>query len=1031
MREDGGISDAAPCLLTAALTSGEDGEEPAVHCRRNVRKLIEEFRAAAPADRPNTALMRFRGALVALKAAPSGLAPPHTQANRYDDYVYVHQQSMAGHGGGPGPHPGHRGPMFFPWHREFLRRFEQDLRTVSGDPTLCLPYWDWHIDKAPADPGYPFFTEFLGSNGVAPTAVVADGVFARANGWVLTLADGYPDAEPQTQANLTSLQRQLGTWRSAPNAPIAAPTLPSVQAVTEALIETTYDVAPWNVTSAAANSFRNRVEGWVGPDAGPNTHNRVHVWVGGSMLPGTSPNDPVFYLNHVKEDQLWAVWMQKHPTVPRYLPDDNEPAGHALLKRLSEHMDGLAEYFGGATLDRPVDLLDHKAITWYDTDLPEIVVESGPALGFVDVPAGATVGRRIRFRIRTCRPVYFSVTAAPTGNFSVVGGPDFPVVPDPARDVEILEVEVRFHAIGANVQVAAVDLQATIIDAEGYYAANPGDPFVVGTFHIELIASNIVTTDSSITLVLDRSGSMADVVAGGPTKNTLLKSAVGVLHSLMRDGDELGIARFDHVADVILPMSPKAAGLGTVLTGPDLDPRGATSIGAGLIEGSGLIEGAGATHPNRALVVLTDGNENTAPLVRDLPPGTVNRPTFAIGFGQPDQVSAPVLTELSANTGGYLLITGPMGGAIERFTLAKFFVQILKDATRNQTVVDPPGALLWNQAAQTVPFQLSTADMSADVVVLSPIPRLLDLTLVTPAGTDITRDTPATEPNVSWVVAADVAYFRLLLPALAADPAGSHAGTWQAVLRLRDPQEVLRELVDTGDEDAIEAFVRALRDLGEDPLPYQLSVHTFSDLRLDATLQQSGREPGAEATILASLSEYDQPLESQAKVWADITLPNGSPDRVDLAELGNGRYTATYPLRLIGAHRVLVHAVGTSPATGPFTREKLLTAAVWEGGDRPWEPVIVEGEEEGRMGERDHQQDDAALPARGDRERAEALVAELAERARAATPQTSTPVQRQAPRGGAPGNLFILDAEPVEPTEPDDEVDPHPGHPHG
>src|SRR3712207_8083492 len=54
-------------------------------------------------------------------------------------------------------------------------------------------------------------------------------------------------------------------------------------------------------------------------------------------------------------------------------------------------------------------------------------------------------------------------------------------------------------------------------------------------FHIELVASNIVTTDSSIALVLDRSGSMADIASGGATKSTLLKRAVGVVHSLMQD----------------------------------------------------------------------------------------------------------------------------------------------------------------------------------------------------------------------------------------------------------------------------------------------------------------------------------------------------------------------------------------------------------------------------------------------------------------------------------------------------------------
>lgn len=108
----------------------------------------------------------------------------------------------------------------------------------------------------------------------------------------------------------------------------------------------------------------------------------------------------------------------------------------------------------------------------------------------------------------------------------------------------------------------------------------------------------------------------------------------------MRD-DEIGIVRFDHVADEILPMSPKWASLGTVLTGPDLDPRGATSIGAGLLVGSRLINGSGASHPNKALLALTDGNENTAPLVSSLPPGTVNQTTFAVGFGCPTRSVPP------------------------------------------------------------------------------------------------------------------------------------------------------------------------------------------------------------------------------------------------------------------------------------------------------------------------------------------------------------------------------------------------------
>jgi hypothetical protein len=95
------------------------------------------------------------------------------------------------------------------------------------------------------------------------------------------------------------------------------------------------------------------------------------------------------------------------------------------------------------------------------------------------------------------------------------------------------------------------------------------------------------------------------------------------------------------------------------------------------------------------------------------------------------------------------------------------------------------------------------------------------------------------------------------------------------------------------------------------------------------------------------------------------------------------------------------------------------------GGDRPWEPVLAGEEhrvEEVRVREQDREEE-AGLPARGDREGAEALVSELAERTRAATPRTSTPVARQAPRGGAPGNLFVLDIDEGEIAAPDEEPD--------
>ncbi|MEX0272020.1 tyrosinase family protein [Leptolyngbyaceae cyanobacterium UHCC 1019] len=893
-------------------------------CRKNVRKLIQEYNAASATNKPNTALVKFRQAVVDLKAAPSKLPAPHTQLNRYDDYVYIHQQSMASDPAHPmpadGPHPGHRSPMFFPWHREFLRQFENDLRIVSSDPSICLPYWDFSRDQSSADLGYPFIDDFLGGNGVGANNVVQTGVFAQASGWTLNLGAS------------NALQRQFG---------VQTPSLPTTGAITGSLTETTYDSAPFDRTVAGSDSFRNLVEGWVGPQSGPNIHNRVHVWVGGSMLPSTSPNDPVFFLNHCKEDELWAVWMQKYSTVPHYLPDDSysiPPAQHH-LKRLSDNMESLAEYFGAGTIDRPIDLLDHKAIVWYDTDLPEITLESGPAIAFNNVPAGLTIAKRIRFRVRSCRTVFFSITGAPSGNFSIVSGPDFPVTPIEANDFEILEIEVRFLGQGSNVQVSAVDIQAYVIDEEGYYATNPNDPFVVQNFHIELVANNIITSDSSIALVLDRSGSMSDVANSGFTKSQLLKSAVGIVHELMKDTDQIGIARFDHESDVLLPMTSASSGLGTTLTGLGLDPRGATSIGSGILVGSGLINGSGATQPNKALVVLTDGNENTAPLISALPPGTINQTTFAIGFGLPGQVSDPILNQISANTGGYLLVTGNMTNNDERFRLAKFFIQILKDATLNQTVVDPEGQLLWNGQPQEIPFQVSDSDVSIDVVTLCPLPFALDFQLITPGGQTIILSDSGVEPNVRYVLGSDVAYYRLMLPVFPNNTSGSHRGQWKAILQLRKLDAVL-EYLQKAKENRVNfaEMIRRLREFAEKPVPFNLTVYAYSNLTLDVTLRQDSFAPGATVHLTAKLWEYQVPLQNPAVVWADVLQPDGSRVTLPFSQSADGAFHADWLTSRPGIYQFVIRAEGNTTGNARFSREKILTAGVWAGGDQPYNP---------------------------------------------------------------------------------------------
>jgi tyrosinase len=203
----------------------------------------------------------------------------------------------------------HGGPIFLPWHRMYLLRLEQQLQRVTGDPDAGLPYWDWAVaggDLAPADQirNALWTDQYLG----APRGSITTGSLRNHRVRIEERDDGLWSIPPRP------VERDAGTQIA---------TLPRSTDVQGALTNTTYDRAPWDVTVRA---HRNVLEGWVN---GPQLHNRVHVWVGGDMLPGTSPNDPVFFLNHCNVDRIWEAWMVARGRT--YVPngtEPNAPVGH-------------------------------------------------------------------------------------------------------------------------------------------------------------------------------------------------------------------------------------------------------------------------------------------------------------------------------------------------------------------------------------------------------------------------------------------------------------------------------------------------------------------------------------------------------------------------------------------------------------------------------------------------------------------------------------------------------------------------------
>ena len=616
-------------------------------CRKNVNSLTPQER------------LDFIAAVKALKTN-----------GKYNQYVRDHQAAMDRATPSTVPsttrNAAHRGPGFLPWHREFLRRFEADLQAEV--PGVVLPYWDWASDAALSDPATApvWANDMLGGDGDSgDNDLVKTGPFAfdasdPGGSWTIADASGNDTGQ--------GLQRAFG---------VNAPTLPTQAHVNEIQALTPYDSSPWDRFSGG---YRSASEGWVmvGGQSAPNTHNRVHVWIGGSMLPGTSPNDPAFFLHHCFVDKLWADWQAAHPGEP-FMPEPGESAdldGHRLID---------AMYPWSTT---PADVLDHRALGYvYDTDAPKVTPQTA-SLVFNDVPEDQTTVRAAVFKVSSCQNVTFDITTGPT----VTSGPagtsfGTPLGTSVSVDPHVADtgrVWISFTGTSAgNVAQGTVTIHCN----------ETGEDFVIP------ISTNTIAKPTVATvLVLDQSGSMNFDAGDGRKRIDVLKDAAPVFVDLLGDDDGIGVVRFDqdaHPGTAIQVAGPMTFGVGrtaakAAISSHTPNPAGSTSIGDGIdMAHSDLTVLAPGSFDETAIVVLTDGRENAPQFISDVS-DIVDDKVFGIGLGTAEQINPDALTALTNGTGGYVLMTGALD-TDDFFILQKYFLQILAGVTNADVVLDPEG----------------------------------------------------------------------------------------------------------------------------------------------------------------------------------------------------------------------------------------------------------------------------------------------------------------------------------------------------
>ncbi|MGY1707504.1 tyrosinase family protein [Geodermatophilus sp. SYSU D00697] len=295
---------------------------------------------------PEGGLEQFVEGVLALKAeqlgpttADFGLPGPPSGVSTYDLFVLWHHLAMM-RLTPPDQldrNSAHSGPVFLPWHRLMLTLFELQVQRLVDDD-FGLPYWDW---SAPGeDETSALWTDAgIGGSGTP----VDDGPF-RADVFRVRL-------ESDPLAGLRQTDRGL---RRAIQRNARVPDLPSPDQVRSLLDdEKAYDAEPWD---SSAEGMRNRLEGWLPP---LQMHNRVHVWIGGDMERATSPNDPVFYLNHCNVDRIWESWQVRQGRV--YEPSQDEGTdleGH----RIDDPMYAILT----EQSITPADVLDLSSLYTYD-----------------------------------------------------------------------------------------------------------------------------------------------------------------------------------------------------------------------------------------------------------------------------------------------------------------------------------------------------------------------------------------------------------------------------------------------------------------------------------------------------------------------------------------------------------------------------------------------------------------------------------------------------------------------------------------
>lgn len=287
---------------------------------------------------------------------------------------------------------------------------------------------------------------------------------------------------------------------------------------------------------------------------------------------------------------------------------------------------------------------------------------------------------------------------------------------------------------------------------------SPRDPIFYRYHHIFDDVQNAWYTlqPVDIAIVLDRSGSMtAPSTANGPiSKLDAAKAAASLFADLLEDGSshKLGMVSFSTTATnppdlPLTDVSGVPAGLSAALAG--VQAGGQTSIGDGLKKAQTLI--SSGSEQRKAILLLTDGMENTAPFIADVKPTLGDTHVCSVGFGAPWDLDGAKLQDLSESQGGIYSST------VNDLELKKFFVFCFANIFDTFVGEDPFHTLPAQELSSAPLVHHALLDEKITFVLSwnSTDPAAnLQLAITTPSGSTLHLDSPGVQSifGPSWHV---------------------------------------------------------------------------------------------------------------------------------------------------------------------------------------------------------------------------------------------------------------------------------------